>query len=303
MIAIVTLNVIVGYELQVRKLGLETATSNGQPYYPIYLFGPYKLVTVAIGCGISFFWVVFPYPITAKSRLRNMLGRGLFVLAEFYSAMHATVELWLGEIDTAGAAGNSTIVIQGGNRSHEKLAKRRQRLFKEEMTLLNALRAHSHFTTFEPPIGGKFPKQTYDALISETQRMLTAMALMAHTTQNLSNPHTQHPKHPDQNQAHQQTQNETPWSTYLARFTQTSPTFNSHAPTSLLCHLSASLTNAQPLPPFLAAGDSFPLAREMRKVDGELLSIRYIEDAGFSAFVALEVLRSVVGVSLRELLR
>lgn len=303
MIAIVTLNVIVGYELQVRKLGLETATSNGQPYYPIYLFGPYKLVNVAIGCGISFFWVVFPYPITAKSRLRNMLGRGLFVLAEFYSAMHATVEVWLGEIDTAGAAGNSTIVIQGGNRSHEKLAKRRQKLFKEEMTLLNALRAHSHFTTFEPPIGGKFPKQTYDALISETQRMLTAMALMAHTTQNLSNPHTQHPKHPDQNQAHQQTQNETPWSTHLASFTQTSPTFNSHAPTSLLCHLSASLTNAQPLPPFLAAGDSFPLAREMRKVDGELLSIRYIEDAGFSAFVALEVLRSVVGVSLRELLR
>lgn len=296
MIAIVTLNVIVGYELQVRKLGLETATSNGQPYYPIYLFGPYKLATVAIGCGISFFWVVFPYPITAKSKLRKMLGRGLFVLAEFYSAMHATVEVWLGEIDTAGAAGNSTVAIQGGNKSHEKLARHRQKLFKEEMTLLNALRAHSHFTTFEPPIGGKFPKQTYDALISETQRMLTAMALMAHTTQNLS---TQHPKH----HTHQQTQNETPWSTHLARLTQTSPTFNSHAPTSLLCHLSASLTNAQPLPPFLAAGDSFPLAREMRKVDGKLLSIRYIEDSGFSAFVALEMLRSVVGVSLRELLR
>lgn len=300
MIAIVTLNVIVGYELQVRKLGLETATSNGQPYYPIYLFGPYKLATVAIGCGISFFWVVFPYPITAKSRLRKMLGRGLFVLAEFYSAMHATVEVWLGELDSP--TGNSTVAIQGGHRSHEKLAKNRQKLFKEEMTLLNALRAHSHFTNFEPPIGRKFPKQTYDALISETQRMLTAMALMAYTTQNLSSPgpdpHTQH-----QYQSQERNPRDNTWSTHLAHIAQTSPTFNSHTPTSLLCHLSASLSNAQPLPPFLAAGDSFPLAREMQKVDGKLLSIRYIEDPGFSAFVALEVLRSVVGVSLRELLR
>ena len=299
MIAIVTLNVIVGYELQVRKLGLETATSNDQPYYPIYLFGPYKLATVAIGCGISFLWVVFPYPITAKSRLRKMLGRGLFVLAEFYSAMHTTVEVWLGELDSS--IGNGTVAIQGRKGSHEKLAKHRQKLFKEEMLLLNALRAHSHFTTFEPPIGGKFPKQTYDALISETQRMLTAMALMAHTAQNLSNPGP-HP-HTQQNQSQACNQRESTWSTHLTHIAQASPTFNSHIPTSLLCHFSASLTNAQPLPPFLAAGVLFPLAREMRKIDSKLLSIRYIEDARFSAFVALEVLRSILGVSLRELLR
>lgn len=71
MIAIVTMNVIVGYELQVRQLGVNLATSNGQPYYPIYLFGPYKLATVAAGCAISFIWVIFPYPITAKSQLRK----------------------------------------------------------------------------------------------------------------------------------------------------------------------------------------------------------------------------------------
>ena len=50
--------------------------------------------------------------------------------------------------------------------------------------LLAGLRMHSHFGTFEPPIGGKFPKETYDNII-EVQRILTNMSLMAHTTQNL----------------------------------------------------------------------------------------------------------------------
>lgn len=47
------------------------------------------------------------------------------------------------------------------------------------------LRMHSHFSTLEPPIGGKFPKETYDNIISEVQRILTSMSLMAHTMQNL----------------------------------------------------------------------------------------------------------------------
>ncbi|OQD89943.1 hypothetical protein PENANT_c002G04673 [Penicillium antarcticum] len=157
-ISIVTLNVIVGYELQVRKLGFPEATSNGQPYYPIYLFGPYKLAAVAAGCAISFFWVIFPYPITAKSQLRKLLGRSLFVLAEFYSCMHSTIELWLS---------NELGSIQDKSSPANNLQSSRHKLFKEEMMLLTGLRAHSHFSTFEPPIGGKFPKETYDSIIAE----------------------------------------------------------------------------------------------------------------------------------------
>ncbi|KAF7585490.1 hypothetical protein BBP40_010812 [Aspergillus hancockii] len=283
-ISIVTLNVIVGYELQVRKLGLEVATSNGQPYYPIYLFGPYKLAAVAAGCAISFFWVIFPYPVTAKSTLRKSVGQALFVLAKFYSCMHTTVELWLND-----ELGN----LQDTRSASHKLESSRHKIFKEEMMLLNQLRMHSHFSTFEPPIGGKFPKAEYDHIISEIQRMLTSMALMAHTTQHLNALSMK-------TESSQGSQGR--WVSQLAEIALQSADFHSHSVTSLLCHLSASLTNAQPLPPYLSAGDLFPLARHLQKIDGELLSIRHIEDPAFSAFVSLEVLRSVVGFTLRDLL-
>ncbi|OJZ84351.1 hypothetical protein ASPFODRAFT_138918 [Aspergillus luchuensis CBS 106.47] len=297
-IAIVTLNVIVGYELQVRKLGIEVATSNGQPYYPIYLFGPYKLAAVAAGCAISFFWVIFPYPITAKTTLRKTLGRGLFVLAKFYSCMHTTIELWLtGELDT-----NTTTTEDGDIRSASSTLQRtRHKVFKEEMLLLNSLRMHSHFSSFEPPIGGKFPRATYDEIISQIQRMLTSMALMAHTTQNMDalSTTTTTTNSTDNNNNN----NNNKWISRLASIALQSSGFKSHKITSLLCHLSASVQNSQPLPPYLETGDTFPLARELQRIDEELLSIRHVEDPAFSAFVCLEVLRSVVSCSLDDLLR
>ncbi|KAJ5119381.1 hypothetical protein N7448_010050 [Penicillium atrosanguineum] len=282
-ISIVTLNVIIGYELQVRKLGLPAAESNGQPYYPIYLFGPYKLAAVAAGCAISFFWVIFPYPITAKSQLRKLLGRSLFVLAKFYSCMHTTIELWLSS--SLGDAKNPS------SPGHQ-LQKSRHKIFKEEMMLLTGLRMHSHFSTFEPPIGGKFPKQIYDNIIAEIQRILTSMSLMAHTAQSLEALSIKHSSEKREDQ----------WMAQMAEIALKSTDFNSHQITSLLCHISASIANAQPLPPYLSTGESFPLARQMQKIDEGLLSIKHIEDPAFSAFVSLEVLRSVVSFSLQGLL-
>ncbi|KAJ5931057.1 hypothetical protein N7466_006550 [Penicillium verhagenii] len=284
-IAIVTLNVIVGYELQVRKLGITEAESNGQPYYPIYIFGPYKLAAVAAGCAISFFWVIFPYPITAKSQLRKLLGKSLFVLAKFYSAMHTTIELWLG---------NELGDIKDENSPAHQLLTSRHKIFKEEMMLLNGLRMHSHFSTYEPPIGGKFPKEIYDNIISEIQRILTSMSLMAHTTQSLEVLGIE-PESPESDDGDK-------WKARLAEIALQSTDFNSHRITSLLCHLSASIANAQPLPPYLSTPESFPLARQMHQIDDELLSIRHVRDPAFSAFVSLEVLRSVVSFSLQDLI-
>ncbi|KAF3402071.1 hypothetical protein F1880_009843 [Penicillium rolfsii] len=284
-IAIVTFNVIIGYELQVAKLGVVAAEENGQPYYPIYLFGPYKLAAVAAGCAISFFWVIFPYPITAKSQLRKLLGRSLFVLAKFYSAMHSTIELWL-----AGELGNT----EDDHSPAHCLKKSRHKIFKEEMMLLTGLRMHSHFSTFEPPIGGKFPRETYDSIISEIQRILTSMSLMAHTTQNLDALSIE--------SENSELKSDAPWKAQLAEIALKSADFNSHQITSLLCHLSAAIANAQPLPPYLSTPESFPLARQMQRIDNKLLNISHIEDPSFSAFVSLEVLRSVVSFSLQDLL-
>ncbi|KAL4986619.1 hypothetical protein BDW68DRAFT_178635 [Aspergillus falconensis] len=292
-IAIVTLNVIVGYELQIRKLGIDLGTSNGQPYYPIYLFAPYKLLAVAAGCAISFIWVVLPYPVTSKSTLRRSLGEGLFLLARFYSCMHASIELWM-----KGELGMGSVPATHSATTARELQRTRQRVFKEGMILLTKLRTLSHFSTFEPRIGGKFPKATYDAIINGAQRMFISMALMAQTAQSLqhsspsSTPETANRGDNDTNK----------WSSRLASIALQSADFKSHATTSLLCHLGSAVLNAQPLPPYLSTGTSFPLARSVRQMDKDLMSIRHLRDPAFSAFASLEVLRSVVGVGLGELL-
>lgn len=183
---------IVGYELQVcphspvkyaklnlqqvHKLEIPRAESNGQPYYSIYLFGPYKLAAVAAGCAILFFWVIFPYPITAKSQLQRLLGCSLFVLAKFYSTMHTAVELWLA---------SDLRDVEDAHSPANQLREARQKIFKQEMLLLTGLRMHSHFSAYEPVIGGRFPKQTYDNIMCEVQRILNSMSLMTNTVQNL----------------------------------------------------------------------------------------------------------------------
>lgn len=227
-----------------------------------------------------------PIPNNRQISATQMLGSGLFTLAQFYSCMHTTVELWLnGELGT----------VQDVKESSNRLASRRRKLFRQEMTLLNALRMHSHFSTFEPAIGGRFPKSIYDAIISETQRIVTSMALMAQTTQNMNS--VSGVLSVESENSHKK------WASRLAGIALDSEDFKSHSTTSLLCHLASSLTNAQPLPPLLSAGHPFPLARRMQWIDNELLSIRHIEDPAFSTFVSLEVLRTVVNFSLENLLK
>ena len=50
----VTTILIIGYELQVGVIGIELATSNGQPYYPLYELAPYRLATVVGGLLVAF---------------------------------------------------------------------------------------------------------------------------------------------------------------------------------------------------------------------------------------------------------
>ena len=272
--------------MQVRKLGIEKSESTTQPYYPIYLFGPYKLLSVVAGCGISFIWVIFPYPISARSRVRKTLGRSLFVLANFYSCMHTAIEVWMNE--------------EQGDIHDEKsparlLENARNKLLTEQLSLLEALRAYSNFTRYEPPIGGKFPKKTYDTIISEIQTVVTSMALMAHTTRSLEGLSSQI-------QISLDSDAEEPWIRHLARLTR-STDFNSQAVTSVICHLSAAVTNGVSLPPHLSPPQPFPLARQLRAANSKLLHIKNMEDPAFSAFTSMEVLSSMVSSSLKNLVK
>lgn len=155
-ISIVTTAMIIGYELQVRKVGEKIATSNGQPYYPIYLLAPYRLATVSGGIAVAFIWTFFPYPISEHSVLRQSLGASLYLLANYYSIIHETISARM-----RGDEGDVTLKSSAGR----KLEKARHKVFSKQMLMLNGLRTYSEFLQWEVPIGGKFPMEKYDSII------------------------------------------------------------------------------------------------------------------------------------------
>ncbi|KAH8672385.1 hypothetical protein BGZ61DRAFT_105508 [Ilyonectria robusta] len=283
-IAIVTLNIIIAYELQVKAIGSDVAESNGQPYYPIYLFGPYKLAAVAVGCAVSFFWTIFPYPITAKSNVPRLAGGSLFNLARFYSAMHTAVDRWIHQDqDQQGPR----VLGQEDDRLHGVL----RDLYKQELLALNGLRMHNHFATYEPPIGGKFPSAIYAKLTAGMQRILTIMSLMAHIAQTMPAPSFQQLEDATEPSDLPSSQLAVAWASTGFQFQST---------TSLFCHLASSLTHAKPLPPFLTASESFPLVRHLHKINSEMLQTQNSYQPAYTALISLELLRTALSLELQK---
>ncbi|PGH11059.1 hypothetical protein AJ79_05101 [Helicocarpus griseus UAMH5409] len=299
-IALITFNLIISYEIQNQKLGEVSATAGGLDNFPIYIFGPYRLAAVAAGCVVAFIWVIFPYPISASSQVRRCLGRSLFVLANFYSCMHTTIEVWIQQ--------------EQGDFSDEQspgrvLERERMKLFSEEIKLLATMRDHSEYSLYEPPIGGPFPKFIYDNIATEIQAILSSMDIMSFATRDLE---SMTPRSFSQSRASSrhrrrssaggdEEDEEERWIDTLAKAADT-PDFHSQLATSVLCHLSAAVTNGLSLPPYLSPPHPFPLARRLRKMNEGSLDISNIEDPAFSAFVSIEVMSSIVSTSLKNLM-
>lgn len=136
MIFSVTNTLIIGYELQVKKIGVEIAESNGQAYYPIYELAPYRLAAVCAGLFVAYIWTVFPYPISEHSALRKDLGSSLYLLANYYSVVHETVRVRIRGCETNLTDERSPSAL---------LEKARLKVFAKSMLLLQGLRMHSAF--------------------------------------------------------------------------------------------------------------------------------------------------------------
>ena len=145
-LSVVTLTLILGYELQVDKIGIKVSTSTGQPYYPVYTLGPYRLATVASGLFVAFVWTVFPWPITEHSQLRRHLGSSLYLLANLYSVAHETIATRIrgqeGDMDSDDSPGR-------------KLDKARYTLFTKQTMLLAQMKQVTGFLNWEIPMGGR----------------------------------------------------------------------------------------------------------------------------------------------------
>jgi hypothetical protein len=156
LVAIVTQVLILGYELQVRKIGIAAATRTGQPFYPVFELAPYRLACIAGGSFVAFLWTIFPFPLSDRSWLRRDLGSTLYLLANYYSVIHTTFEARMGDTE-----GNMELKTSPGR----QLEKARHKIFSKLMMILPTLRQHSDWQKWEFTIGGKFPRETYNGIM------------------------------------------------------------------------------------------------------------------------------------------
>ncbi|KAK8108482.1 hypothetical protein PG984_014283 [Apiospora sp. TS-2023a] len=172
MICMVTHVMIIGYELQVLKLGVAASEASGQVYYPIYTLAPYRLACVAAGCAVAFFWTVFPSPLTERTWIRRDLSATLYLLANYFSVIDASLK--------------SKLHGTGGDPRHKRsptnrLKKHRQLLLGKLLLLLPSLKLHADWQRWEPTIGGAFPRDVYEDIIKRATRITSYLTLMAHT--------------------------------------------------------------------------------------------------------------------------
>lgn len=279
-LSVITQILIVGYELEVRKIGVKAATSNGQPAYPIYLLAPYRLACVAGGMLVAFIWTFFPYPITERSQLRKDLGASLYLLANFYSVVHTTVRTRIlgeeGDLNDKSCPGN-------------KLEKVRSKVYAKQMSLLGGLRQHSAYTSWEPTFGGKFPKAQYDIIIQGVQNIQNYMSLISYASKNLCENPTDAPT--------QQS-----WIKDFSRLLA-SVNVTSHEITSILALLSASVSSGSPLPPYLQPPQAFKLSERLEALDADILSINHISEPGYAGFAVMQTASSMISDDMRKLIK
>ena len=284
MIGMVTVNLIVGYELQVQKIGISQSISNGQSYHPLYELAPFRLATVAAGVGVAFFFTYFPSVITARNQLRKTLGSSLYLLSHYYSTVHQTVVLRI-----RGAEGDLTDRESPGRR----FGKIRTRIFVKELVLLQGMEKHIQFISWEPTFGGKFPLASYKKLIHHTQKLaihpllililtlgsiLRFTAIISHVTEEMRPVSTA-------DCAQSALAIWTSGCGHLIAVLQST----ARDVTTLLCIVAAAISTGKLLPPYLIPPQLVHLRRLIASVNRNILTAGHVHHAVYADFAVMQV--------------
>jgi len=253
------------------------ATSTGQPYYPIYLLAPYRLATVTAGSAVAFIWTFFPYPLTDRTWLRKDLGSALYMLANYYSTVQSTIETRM-----HGTEGDMSKKTSPGRR----LERLRHKMFGKLLLLIPSLQQHADWQKWEPTIGGKFPRETYDAISRRCQLIMAYLSLMSFATKHICRDDRSH--YPNS-----RVETKSQWLRDLTRLIDSIEP-NRHSITSTLSLLSASVTQGSALPPHIALPQPYDLSRRLEALDDGILDSRHVEEPGYSAYAVLQVASSLV---------
>jgi hypothetical protein len=154
--------ILLGFELQV-SVKVPKPIVSPQRYFPVYSLAPYRLLCVIAGLFIAFVFTMFPAQISEHKILRKNVVSSLSLLATYSSSVSATLDQRI-----RGLEGDTTDASSPGRILKDK---RNSILFKE-LALLSGMRQISTMVPWEVSLGGKFPKNSYDKLVDETQRLV-----------------------------------------------------------------------------------------------------------------------------------
>lgn len=278
----VTITLIIGYQLQVRKVGIAVATSNGQAYYPIWQLGLIRLATVTGGLFLAYFFSIFPYPVTEHSQLRRNLGASLYLVANYYSIVYETVQVRL-----AGAEGDTS----SKNSPGRKLEKNRQKIFAQCHALLSGLRSQSGFIKYDIPIGGRFPSELYSQIVADLQSVLNYTSLISVASSTFT-----------ELQSENDATSNSEWLRNFRRVMQEAK-LTSQTVTTLLALLSGAVTSGNPLPPYVRLPEPYLLTERLDAIDTDILSVRHIAEPGYASFAVIQIGTRCLVDDLKKLLR
>ncbi|ELR07383.1 hypothetical protein VC83_06608 [Pseudogymnoascus destructans] len=286
LVIIVTQVMVIAYELQVKKIGIKAASASGQPYYPTYQLAFYRLACVAGGSFVAFIWTIFPYQVSDRSCLRKELGSMLYLLANYYSVVNST---------TRSRLHNTEEDMRSKTSPHRQLQKARHKIFSKLMMILPSLKKHADWQKWEPTVGGKFPRETYEAIILRSTNILNYLSIISYATQIWSKEEGSVPTQTE-------TATQRAWLNDLSVLIEdVGPA--SHQITSALSLLSASITQGSTLPPYIQLPEPYYLNKRLEALDAGILGMRHIEEPGYSAYACLQVATSLITDDLARLVK
>lgn len=73
--------------------------------------------------------------------------------------------------------------------------------------------------------------------------------------------------------------------------------------TSTLALLSASVTNGNPLPPYLQAPEPYQLSQKLEAIDADILHVSHITEPGYAAFAVMQIASSLISDDMHKLIK
>ena len=158
-----------------------------------------------------------------------------------------------------------------------QLEKIRHKIFSKCHIIISGLRTQTSFIKYDIPVGGRFPVQQYKQLLTELQNVLNFIALISVASVPFNELKTE--------------QDDDHGLEWLLHFRNVigEAKITSQSVTTLLSLLSSSITNGNPLPPYLRVPAPYQLSERLDALDQDILSIRHIAEPGYASFSVIQI--------------